>query len=125
MIKARVEEALRLSNALEIYWGQAITGAQLQTEIERQARDSRQPEVLRELWTALHNDPQLIAETLARPALAERLVRSWYEGAKGGEKFGSYSFDAWWQSVAAELPVSLNAFSPASTSIHWIFRLPP
>src|SRR4029453_9218076 len=43
-LKARVEETLRLSNALEVYWGEAITGEQLQTEIERQARDSRQPE---------------------------------------------------------------------------------
>ena len=109
VIRARVEDSLRLSNALEAYWGQAITGAQLQAEIERQARDSKQPEVLRELWAALHNDPQLVAETLARPALAERLARSWYEGAKGAEKLGGRSFDAWWQSVAADLPVTLNA----------------
>src|SRR4051794_7222051 len=99
-IKARVEDSLRLSNALEVYWGQAITGAQLQAEIERQAQDSRQPEVLRELWVALHNDPQLIAETLARPALAERLARNWY---------GDRSFDDWWRSVAADLPVTLTA----------------
>ena len=108
-IKARVEEALRLSNALEIYWGQAITGEQLQAEIERQARDSKQPEVLRELWAALDNDPQLIAEVLARAPLAERLARNWYEGAKGAERFGGGSFDAWWRSVAADLPVTLNA----------------
>jgi N-acetylneuraminic acid mutarotase len=108
-IRARVEDSLRLSNALEAYWGQAITGAQLQVEIERQAQDSRQPEILRELWAALHNDPQLIAETLARPALAERLARNWYESGKGAKKFGDRSFDAWWRSVSADLPVTLSA----------------
>ena len=34
-IRAKVEDSLRLSNALEAYWGQAITGPQLQAEIER------------------------------------------------------------------------------------------
>ena len=87
-IRARVEDSLRLSNALEAYWGQAITGPQLQAEIERQARDSKQPEVLLELWAALHNDPHLIAEILARPPLAERLARDWYEGANGAKKLG-------------------------------------
>jgi N-acetylneuraminic acid mutarotase len=103
-----VEDSLRLSNALEAYWGQPITGAQLQAEIERQARDSRQPEVLVELWAALHNDPQLIAETLARPALAERLARNWYENGKGTKNFGDRSFDDWWRSVSADLPVTLS-----------------
>jgi hypothetical protein len=79
VIRAKVEDSLRLSNALEAYWGQPITGAQLQAEIDRQSRDSKQPEVLKELWAALDNDPQVIAETLARPALAERLARNWYE----------------------------------------------
>ena len=108
-IRAKVEDSLRLSNALEAYWGQAITGAQLQAEIERQAQDSKQPEVLLELWAALHNDPHLIAEILARPPLAERLARNWYENAKGAKNFGDRSFDAWWRSVSADLPVTLNA----------------
>ena len=109
ILRARVEDSLRLSNALEAYWGQAITGPQVQAEIERQARDSKQPEVLLELWAALHNDPHLIAEILARPPLAERLARNWYETAKGAKNFGDRSFDAWWRSVSADLPVTLNA----------------
>jgi hypothetical protein len=67
VIQARVEDSLRLSNALDQFWGQPITGAQLQAEMERQARDSKQPEVLRELWATLSNDPHVIAEMLARP----------------------------------------------------------
>ena len=42
------------------------------------AKHTKQPEVLRELFEALGNDPFVIAECLARPALAERLVTSWY-----------------------------------------------
>jgi len=61
-----------------------------------------------ELWAALRNDPQLIAETLARPALAERLARNWYENGKAGKKSDDRSFDAWWRSVSADLPVTLN-----------------
>ena len=38
------------------------------------ARHTRQPEVLRELFEALGNDPFVIAECLARPLLAERLL---------------------------------------------------
>jgi hypothetical protein len=50
-----------------------ITPSELQTEMERMASHSKQPEVLRELFDALDNDPFVIAECLARPALAERL----------------------------------------------------
>ena len=38
------------------------------------ARHTKQPEVLRELFEALGNDPAVIAECLARPILAERLI---------------------------------------------------
>ena len=46
--------------------------------MDRMARDTKQPEVLRELFEALGNDPFVIAECLARPALAERLLSNWY-----------------------------------------------
>ena len=42
--------------------------------MERMARNTKQPEVLRELFEALGNDPFVIAECLARPVLTERLV---------------------------------------------------
>jgi hypothetical protein len=50
-----------------------ITGEQLQAEMEQMAQRTKQPEVLRELWAALGNDPFVIAECLARPVLVERL----------------------------------------------------
>ena len=46
--------------------------------MDRMAKHTRQPDVLRELFAALGNDPFVIAECLARPALAERLLRNWY-----------------------------------------------
>jgi hypothetical protein len=46
--------------------------------MERIASHTKQPEVLGELFAALGNDPFLIAECLARPVVAERLVTDLY-----------------------------------------------
>ena len=79
-VRAKVERYLKLSAALERYWQRPLTGEQLQAEMDRVARDTKQPRVLREMFAALDNDPYVIAECLARPLLAERLVRNWYAG---------------------------------------------
>jgi N-acetylneuraminic acid mutarotase len=73
-LEKKVEDYLRNSQALEDYWHQPITAEQLQGEMDRMAQHTRQPEVLRELFEALGNDPFVIAECLARPVLAERSV---------------------------------------------------
>ena len=73
-LEKKVTEYLRNSQALEDYWHRPITAEQLQAEMDRMAQHTRQPEVLRELFEALGNDPFVIAECLARPALAERLL---------------------------------------------------
>jgi N-acetylneuraminic acid mutarotase len=75
---AKVEDGMKKSSALELYWRRSITPGQLQAELQRMARDTRNPELLGELWGALGNDPYLIAEVLARPLLADRLLRSYY-----------------------------------------------
>jgi N-acetylneuraminic acid mutarotase len=77
-IQKRVEDYLRKSQVLEDYWQRPITAEQLQFEMDRMAKQTRQPEMLRELFQALGNDPFVTAECLARPALAERLLTSWY-----------------------------------------------
>ena len=74
----KVTEYLRKSQALEDYWQRPLIAEQLQAELNRVAQNTKQPEVLKELFDALGNDPFVIAECLARPALAERLVTSWY-----------------------------------------------
>src|SRR5205823_14050410 len=73
-LENKVSNYLRDSLALEDYWQRPITAEQLQAEMDRMARDTKQPEVLQELFEALGNDPAVIAECLARPILAERLV---------------------------------------------------
>src|SRR5205823_7252813 len=77
-IEKKVEEYLRNSQALEDYWQRPVTPDQLQTEMERIASRTKQPGVLREIFAALGNDPFVIAECLARPVLAERLITELY-----------------------------------------------
>src|SRR5580765_2262378 len=77
-IEKKVADYLRKSQALEDYWQRPITAGQLQAEIDRMAKHTRQPELLHELFDALGSDPFVIAECLARPALAERLLAHWY-----------------------------------------------
>ena len=77
-IEKKVTDYLRKSQVLEDYWQRPITAEQLQAEMDRMAKHTKQPEVLRELFEALGNDPFVIAECLARPALAERLLTNWY-----------------------------------------------
>ena len=77
-IEEKVADYLRRSQALEDYWQRSITSEQLQAEMDRMAKNTKQPDVLHELFDALGNDPFVIAECLARPALAERFLADWY-----------------------------------------------
>src|SRR6516165_899778 len=69
-LEKKVSGYLRKSDALEEYWQRPITAEQLQAEIDRMAQHTKQPEVLRELFEALGDDPVVIAECLARSALS-------------------------------------------------------
>ena len=73
-LEKKVEDYLRDSQALEDYSQRPLTAEQLQAEMERMAQHTKQPEVLRELFEALGNDPFVIAECLAKPVLSERLL---------------------------------------------------
>src|SRR4029078_1814198 len=64
LIEAKALDAVKMTNALQAYWHHTISGNDLQAEIDRQAADSRRPEMLRSLWTALGDDPLAVAETL-------------------------------------------------------------
>lgn len=78
-IEQKVANYLRKSQALTDYWQRSITPGELQAEMDRMAKHSKQPEVLRELFTALGNDPFVIAECLAGPVLAQRLFKSFMD----------------------------------------------
>ena len=77
-LEAKVADYLRKSQALEDYWQRPTSAEQLQAEMDRMAKNTKQPEVLQELFHALGNDPFVIAECLARPALGSRLLSNWY-----------------------------------------------
>src|SRR6266436_3966198 len=80
-LEKKLRDYLRTSQALEDYWQLPITAEQLQAEMDRMAQHTRQPDVLRELFEALGNDPFIIADCLARPLLAERLFQSKLQGS--------------------------------------------
>jgi len=82
-LETKVADYLRKSRALEDYWQRSITAEQLQAEMDRMATHTKQPEVLREIFAALGNDPFIIAECLARPILSERLKPARAERRKG------------------------------------------
>ena len=73
-LEKEVADYLCNSQALEDHWQRSITAEQLQTEMDRMAQHTKKPEVLRELFAALGNDPFVIAECLARAVLAEHLI---------------------------------------------------
>ncbi len=78
LVEARVKDALDESAAAEVYWKRAITPAMLQAELDRMVRGTKDGKALEALFAALHHDPLLIAETIARPLLADRLIHEWY-----------------------------------------------
>jgi hypothetical protein len=107
-LEKKVADYLRKSQALEDYWQRPITSEQLQAEMDRMAKHTKQPDVLQELFEALGNDPFLIAECLARPALVERLVTNWY---------------AYDQRIHGELKQHAEAESLAHPSVEWMKQL--
>jgi N-acetylneuraminic acid mutarotase len=72
-IEQKVKDYLRKSQLAADQRGRPITPSELQAEMDRMAKHTKQPEVLRELFAALGNDPFVIAECLARPILSARL----------------------------------------------------
>ena len=95
---AKVLGYLGKSDALAEQWHRPISAPQLQAEVERMMRDTRNPRVLEEIFAALGDDPSLIAECLARPALAERLLRNWSskeERSSDTTKFRTVPADGW------------------------------
>jgi N-acetylneuraminic acid mutarotase len=107
-IEKKVSDYLGKSQALANYWQRPITTEQLQAEMDRMAQNTRQPDVLRELFEALGNDPFVIAECLARPLLAEcLLVQPEFERVKQQSR----TFD---QTVAAGANYTLPTISGPS-----------
>lgn len=77
-LRAKVEDYLKKLTALDKWWKRPIAPEQLQAEIRRIATQTNAPEFLAQLFAALGNDPALIAETLGRQRLVDRLLSNWY-----------------------------------------------
>jgi hypothetical protein len=117
-IRAKVIEGLAYSEALEKFWGRQLTPEQLRAEVERMAGATRDPSTLRELFAALGNDPERIAECLARPALAERLARSGYAS---DARFHAAARHLAEQALAtARGPGSLRALGAEYAEVTWV-----
>ena len=116
-LEKKVRDYLRDSQALEDYWHFPITADQLQAEMDRMPENTKQPEVLRELFDALGNDPFLIAECLARPVLSERLTTSFAQQQRG-DRLASWEVGANSQTrnvILANTSYALPTISDATT----------
>jgi N-acetylneuraminic acid mutarotase len=108
-IEKKVEDYLRDSQGLEDQWQRPLSAEQLQAEMDRMAKQTRQPEVLRELFEALGNDAFVIDECLARPVLTERLVAN-LSAPDNKERFDSARSKSL-RSVSMETTVANGAYT--------------
>jgi N-acetylneuraminic acid mutarotase len=117
-IEKKVEDYLRDSEMLEGYWQRPITADQLQAEMDRMGEHTKEPEVLRELFEALDNDPFVIAECLARPTLSER------------SESNSYVYEQRLQGVRGRAEANVKAeqqmpkLGPAASANYTLPRIP-
>src|ERR1043166_2224861 len=65
-----------LDQSQELDSSNPITPEQLQAEMDRMAQNTRKPEMLREVFAALDDDPAVIAECFARPLVSAQLTSS-------------------------------------------------
>jgi hypothetical protein len=105
-IRAKVEMYLKESSALGRVWQRPIGRIELQAELDRIVRDTRDGGTLAEIFHALDDDPYVIAEVLARQTLADRLARDWYAS---DARFDSEQqpFDDWWK-TQTDLSVAIE-----------------
>src|ERR1043166_8421340 len=113
-VEKKVADYLRKSQELEDHWEYPITAEQLQAEMNRMAANTKQPDVLRELFEALGNDPFVIGECLARPIAAERLLVR----LDANEKIDAESKQSWLARAETKTPAT-NAEATRLT-----YRLP-
>ncbi|MFZ5983648.1 MAG: Kelch repeat-containing protein [Acidobacteriota bacterium] len=78
----RCDDALLKSAACEQVFGIRITAKALQAELDRMVRETQRPDILRSLFEAVDHDAASAAEVIARPLLADRLLRSAYANDK-------------------------------------------
>jgi hypothetical protein len=130
-IESKVRQTLLKASVMKSRWGYEISAGTLQIELNRMAKSSLAPETLREIFAALHDDPRLIAETLARQTISDQMIRQLYfnektfhvgrQDASTERSTNSQDYFEWWEKTANE-----NAFiiSELENSIDGDFFLP-
>ena len=108
-IEKKVEDYLRKSGFVTQQRGFPISAGELQQEMNRMAAQTKEPEMLRELFAALANDPFVIAECLARPALVERLPADIIRVA--GMPFAARNFSTADTAASTENGIRMTSFS--------------
>ncbi len=78
LLERQVRDYLKKSAALDLLWRTPVTGEALRAELERIARNTRFPGRLREIFSALGDDPVILEECFARASLVDRLSRSFF-----------------------------------------------
>jgi N-acetylneuraminic acid mutarotase len=115
-IEKKVTDYLRKSQFVTDQRASPISPSELQAEMDRMAQHTKRPEMLRELFEALGNDPFVIAECLARPILAGRLAAELTRRRNSNVAVGAGVSPALEKSSAADTAVSTETTS--------IYKLP-
>jgi hypothetical protein len=115
-LEKRVKNYLRKSQLVADQRGSPITESELQAEMDRMAQHTKPPDVLRELFEALRSDPFVIAECLARPALAERFSADPTIAGGASSAVGKAS--------AADMAASVEKHISATTLDTGMYKLP-
>ncbi len=117
-IQEKVTDALQKSKALSMFWNREITPAQLQRELNRMAHDTKKADMLRELWQALGNNPNQIAEIMARPILTDRLIRNAYNY---DSRFHGRLKDGISEELKSHVtPAKMSSLSGAYQEVEWV-----
>lgn len=117
-LRQQVEDSLRLSEALAGRWQRPITADDLQAELDRMIAESRDLELLAELFAAVGNDPLLAAECLARPLLAERAAHKAF--AKDAELHGELQRQVTAELEAYRCGLPLDRGSGTYREMEWV-----
>ena len=129
VVERKVQTYLQQSVALAEIWHAPVTVEMLQAEVLRIGSRTLFPSRLREIYTALGNDPFLVLECFVRPVLVERLARGAMavappatpEGqpaSTAGQRPGVGSWGEWWSRAGANLDVqTVEAVADESGSL--------
>jgi hypothetical protein len=77
-LRSKVEQQIKMADALDRVWGRRISQSDLQAEFDRILAHSNDREMLARLLDALDRDPEAVAANLVEPILVRRAVRQAY-----------------------------------------------